>query len=502
MKSLVVRFFLNAFLGLVVLLLLLVVILLGRASWVFRDRFPGYGVDVHRSTTNAAPLRAGFGRVNITPAVGGTNPPVWIAGFDQGRAATGVHDDLFAVATVVDDGHTRLGIVAIDSIGFFHDDVVRVRQRLSPELKLDYVVVCATHNHSTPDLMGLWGPDPLHSGVNPEYRDRVIAASASALEAAVSSLQPATLSLLEIPVSPAGLVADTRKPEVFDPNLRLMLFRQPGTGGMIGSLVGWANHPETPWSGNTELTSDFCGIIRDGLERGVVYGGEVKQKGLGGIHVFVNGAVGGLMTTHPSTTVRDPFLQQDFSKPSHDKTRALGNYLVKLILDSVAAGTGPAATVVPISVQAQTVHVPLENRGFLLAGLLGLLERGHSHWMQFRSEVAYIGIGDASIACIPGEIYPELVNGGVVKAPGGDFDIEPLEIPPIRDLMPGKVKFLFGLANDEIGYIIPKSEWDQRPPYLFGADHAPYGEVNSVGPNTAYVLHSALRELIHQAGPQ
>ncbi|MBL9173308.1 MAG: hypothetical protein JNL10_07235 [Verrucomicrobiales bacterium] len=68
--------------------------------------------------------------------------------------------------------------------------------------------------------------------------------------------------------------------------------------------------------------------------------------------------------------------------------------------------------------------------------------------------------------------------------------------------MPGKVKFLFGLANDEIGYIIPKSEWDQRPPYLFGADHAPYGEVNSPGPNTAYVLHSALRELIHQARPQ
>ena len=500
MKSPVLRFFLQALLGLIVLLLLLTVLLLTRAAWVFRDRFPGYTVDVrkngHAAPGSVQPLRAGFGRVNITPPIGSNQPPVWIAGFDQGRAATGVHDDLFAVALVLDDGQSRIGMVALDSIGFFHDDVIRVRQRLTADFKLDYVVVCATHNHSTPDLMGLWGPDPFHSGINPEYRERVISSAAAALSNAVVTLQPAAMSLLEIPVDPAGLVKDTRKPEVYDPDLRLMLFRNPGTGAVIGSLVGWANHPETPWSGNTELTADFCGVIRDGLERGVRYGNEVKMPGLGGTHLFVNGAVGGLMTTHPSTTVRDPFLNQDFSTPSHDKTRALGNSLVQRILSSVAASNAPSATVVPLSVQARTMELPLENRGFVLAGLLGLLDRGHSQFMQMRTEVALIRVGDASIACIPGEIYPELVNGGMLRAPGGDFDIEPLEIPPIREMMPGRVKFLFGLANDEIGYIIPKSEWDIRAPHLFGADHAPYGEVNSVGPNTAYLLHGALRELI------
>lgn len=507
MKSPVLRFFLHALLGLIVLLLLLTVLLLSRAAWVFRDRFPGYSLDLHRDGRAVAgtvggavqPLRAGFGKVNITPAVGGTNAPVWMAGFDNGRAATAVHDDLFAVALVVDDGRSRIGMVALDSIGFFHDDVIRVRQRLAVDLQLDYVVVCATHNHSTPDLMGLWGPDPLHSGINPAYLERVIASAALALGNAVATLQPATLSLLEIPVNPAGLVADTRKPEVYDPDLRLMLFRQPGTGTVIGSLVGWANHPETPWSGNTELTSDFCGVIRDGLEHGVRYGNELKMAGLGGTHLFVNGAVGGLMTTHPSTTVHDPFLDQDFSKPSHDKTRAVGNSLVKRILATVASSNLTAETMVPLSVHARTIELPLENRNFILAGMLGLLERGHSRYMHVRSEVAFLQVGDASIACIPGEIYPELVNGGVVRAPGGDFDIEPLEIPPIRDMMPGQVKFVFGLANDELGYIIPKSEWDTQAPYLFGADHAPYGEVNSVGPNAAFQLHGVIRELIPAA---
>ncbi len=481
--------------------LTLVVLLTARMLYVFRDRFPGYRVELalpRQEPAAGTPLRAGFGRVDITPPIGDPAHPVWMAGFSNGRAATNVHDPLQAVALVVDNGRVRLGIVALDAIGFFHDDVIRVRERVPADWKLDYVVVCSTHSHSTPDLMGLWGPDVLHSGVDPQYKERVIEGAKKALGDAVVALRPARLALHEIKVDPTGLVADTRKPVVFDPDLRVMLFTEAEGPGVIGSLVGWANHPETPWSGNQELTADFPGVIRTALEKGIIYDGQVKMPGLGGTHLFVNGAVGGLMTTHPSITVRDPFLERDFKEPSHDKTRAVGHQLVKRILERVRAGEVPSASSVPISIHARTLELKLANRGFMVAGLLGLLERGHSHWMQMRSEVAFLTIGDASIACIPGEIYPEIVNGGIVRAPGGDYDIEPLEIPPVRDLMPGRVKFLFGLANDEIGYIIPKSEWDQKPPYLYGAKGAPYGEVNSVGPETAFQLHQAIRALIDE----
>ena len=87
------------------------------------------------------------------------------------------------------------------------------------------------------------------------------------------------------------------------------------------------------------------------------------------------------------------------------------------------------------------------------------------------------------------------MNGGVERAPGGDFDVDPVEVPPLRALLPGRVRFVLGLANDELGYIIPKSEWDEQPPYLYGATKRPYGEVNSLGPETAPRLHAALREL-------
>ena len=373
-------------------------------------------------------------------------------------------------------------------------------------MKLDYAIICATHNHSTPDLMGIWGKRLWQSGVDPQYKQRVATAAVKALSQAVTALQPARMALHEIPTPTAGLVADTRQPEVFDPNLRLMVFTHPVNHQTLGSLVAWANHPETPWSRNTEVTADFPGILREALEKGVMVNGQVAMPGLGGTHLYVNGAIGGLITTHPATTVHDPFLNQDFSKPSHEKSRAVGRQLAQRILqhlaahepggDTVGASTCPAATdSAPISIQARTLDLPVDNVNFLLAPLLGVLDRGQVRWKTIRSEVGLVTIGDASIACIPGEIYPELVNGGIVRAPGGDFDIDPVEVPSIRDLMPGRVKFLFGLANDEIGYIIPRSEWDEQPPYLFHAAKPVYGEINSLGPNTAPLLHQAVREL-------
>jgi hypothetical protein len=201
------------------------------------------------------------------------------------------------------------------------------------------------------------------------------------------------------------------------------------------------------------------------------------------------------MTTSPSVTVQDPFSGRSFKLPSHDKSRAVGRQLAARILprlrDSPTAGTTHA----PLAVYARTLELPLDNAAFLLAPVLGLIDRGHVRWRHFRTEVAILRFGEAVIACIPGEIYPELVNGGVERAPGGDFDLEPVEVPPIRELLPGRVKFVFGLANDEIGYIIPKSEWDRKPPFLYGATKPVYGEVNSPGPDTAPRLHAALREL-------
>lgn len=487
------------------LLLLVVVLLAGRCYWVFRDRNPGYTLDLHidPSPSNSTPalLRAGFARVKINPDVTNPRKPLWLAGFSQNRAATGIHDDLWAVAWVLDDGRTRLGLVALDAIGFFHDEVIEVRRRLAADLKLTYTIVCTTHNHSTPDLMGLWGPSFLRTGVDRGYREQVIAASVKALSEAVAVLQPVRLAYFKIPTFPAGLLTDTRLPEVYDSEIRVMHFLEADQDRTVGSIVSWANHPETVWSRNTEITADYPGYLRDALEKGVAESGTTTEAGVGGTHLFINGAVGGLMSTTPKVIVEDPYTKKKFMEPSHEKAQALGRQLASRILPRLRTPNSNATNQMSIALRARTLELPLDNRMFLLASMLGLLDRGHVRWQTMRTEVALASFGDISLVCIPGEIYPEIVNGRIDKPPGADFGIDPVEVPYLRRLMPGKMKFVVGMANDEIGYIIPKSEWDEKPPYLYNSEKPVYGEINSLGPETGPLIHAAIRELCQSMNP-
>lgn len=117
-------------------------------------------------------------------------------------------------------------------------------------------------------------------------------------------------------------------------------------------------------------------------------------------------------------------------------------------------------------------------------------------WMKFRSEIAFWKLGPASFLHHPGELYPEIADGGIEVPDGQDFNIGPQEIPPLREIMTGDFKFITGLSNDMIGYIIPISQWDADPPYTFGNQRSPYGEINSLGPHTGPILYSGLKRLI------
>lgn len=62
--------------------------------------------------------------------------------------------------------------------------------------------------------------------------------------------------------------------------------------------------------------------------------------------------------------------------------------------------------------------------------------------------------------------------------------------------MKGDINFVIGLANDEVGYIMPKTHWDEKPPYTYDEKEPMYGEVNSLGPETGPELHKQISILI------
>jgi hypothetical protein len=113
-----------------------------------------------------------------------------------------------------------------------------------------------------------------------------------------------------------------------------------------------------------------------------------------------------------------------------------------------------------------------------------------------RSEIGYLRLGELDVAVIPGEIYPELVLDKVPDpAPAGADFPDAAREPAIYGGLSGRFKILIGLGNDEIGYIIPKRQWDEKPPFTYGRTKPPYGEINSLGPDTAPIICEAFRQL-------
>ncbi|HET8947437.1 MAG TPA: hypothetical protein VFQ07_10675, partial [Candidatus Polarisedimenticolia bacterium] len=64
-----------------------------------------------------------------------------------------------------------------------------------------------------------------------------------------------------------------------------------------------------------------------------------------------------------------------------------------------------------------------------------------------------------------------------------------------RSLMAAPIRFVVGGCGDDLGDIIPASQWDARPPYAYGLESAPPGEERSPGPRTASLLWRAFAEL-------
>ena len=431
---------------------------------------------------------------------------VWMAGFQNKRAAQGIKDDLMSVAVVIDDGQTRIGIISADTIGLMRKFVLSVREDVPTEWGLDYIMVHATHNHEGADTQGLWGPSFLRSGVNDAYMERLKKDFISTLKMAIDNLETAEMSLALIPTNPLTPIKDKRKPIVIDDDIRAILFNRPD-GSIIGSLINFGIHVELAWDKNLDITSDVAGYLRRGISHGIYYDEKLVKPGLGGTTLWLTGNIGGLMTSGPTDPIYDPVMKKMITKPSHAKARAYGYSLANSVIDAFQAGEFKTSHKPTLSVQSLEIELGIENLILSFATLLGIIDADTKFslrppFIRYLSEVAFIQIGDASITGIPGELYPEIAVGGIENPKGADFVIAPKEVPDLRSQFPDKLNLMVNLANDSIGYIIPKSEWDEDAPWIYGENEETYGEVVSLGPDTATVIHKNVMMLIEKSKDQ
>jgi hypothetical protein len=440
------------------------------------------------------PLQAGFAETDITPKVGG-KPPVYLAGFGRDRKATGILDRLKARAVVLKHGRKKIALASIDVVGFFYPDVVKVRSQLAG---FDYVLVSSTHNHEGPDTLGLWGPDFLTSGVDPEYLKLLVRQVVKAVRDADAAARAVTARLGT--ARAPELLHDGREPYVKHDELVALKFRDAKTKKTAGLVVQWNCHPETLGSKNTKVSADFVGATVGYL-----------RKKHGAPVVYLTGTVGGLMTSL-NVEVKDE-KGNKLGEETVAKTRRYGQ-LVGRLADR-ALSRARAVRLTPLEFRRRDVFLPLENKLYRAGWKIGVLSRPAYLWtgdstrarpagakvddktpLSILTEAAWLKLGELEVAAIPGEIYPELVLDKVQDPPdpGADFPKAPIE-PAVYKQLRGRYRMIIGLANDEIGYIIPKRQWDEKPPFCYKRKKAQYGEINSLGPDTAPLLCRAFQEL-------
>jgi neutral ceramidase len=102
------------------------------------------------TAASAQELRAGTAEADITPPPGAP-----LAGYYTNREATGTHDPLHAKALVLEQGGTKIVIVACDLVGIPRQTIDEARSLLKQQLGLapDHIMISATHTHTAPVVL-------------------------------------------------------------------------------------------------------------------------------------------------------------------------------------------------------------------------------------------------------------------------------------------------------------------------------------------------------------
>ncbi|MCW5805651.1 MAG: hypothetical protein KIT31_24990 [Deltaproteobacteria bacterium] len=469
---------------------------------------------------------------------------VWL--FGGGRAALGVTTEVEARAMAFVEGDITVVIVYLDAIGLLAGDMDLIRNHPSlAGLDIDHIVVGATHAHDAPDTVGLWGPTVTSTGRQPFVLERLYEQAAAAIKEAVTTAQPAhmviaTTKLINDPQNPSGLTddwnKDIRDPVIFDPTLTVARFvKASDEQTTIGTLVNWANHPEVAHFDDSvpaAINAHYPHHLRERIENGVLATqskyAATDLAGVGGVTVFVQGALGGqigsLRGTHPPGPDGTPL-----TRVSNEMDQALGTNAAAKALTALAAPEAESVTSLPLAVKSAVYHARIDNTLFHVAFLVELLgphplvgydsnqalDVGNLPWLPLRS--TYIQIGPLGIVTAPGELHPELWVGGYdgawswgyplldnTKANLPRFEDAP-KPPYMRDLVLAhagvKYPVLAGCAEDYVGYIVPSYNYalDPSDPYIVEAEGDHYEEVYSLGPDVEkHTVHPILQLLLYR----
>lgn len=203
---------------------------------------------------NMNTFRASAGMIDLEPPVGS-----WLTGFAaRPFPSDGQHDPILARAVLLDDGNTRIALVACDLIGIDAKTIASLRTRIAERshgrIPAGHILFSCTHTHSAPATLRFRG---VLGYVNETWwaaaQEKIVALVAGL----VASLAPAQFAFASTTV--AGIAFNRQdQTHPIDETLSCIAI-DANDNTPIATLMNYAVHPVTLSYSNLKLSGDVPG---------------------------------------------------------------------------------------------------------------------------------------------------------------------------------------------------------------------------------------------------
>ncbi len=368
--------------------------------------------------------------------------------------------ELTARAVVFQRDDVRVAVVSLDLLGFPSVLCDRARRRV-PRIPPGNILIGSTHTHSAPDCYAFPDGRGGHTG-DLAYMDWVCQRVAEAVNEAVDGLQPAYLKIATDEAQ--GKIAyNYYAPDLYDRRLSVIQAITP-EGAAIVTLVNYAVHPEVLGAEAGILSPDLVGPLSERIESQA-----------GGMALFMNGALGGMVTAdnrdldRPRDSLRGYWENLRTWEECVRIGRTLGDEALRIINDA------PPQKAPALFCGAVDVRFPVQSDPLWAVILGSPLRHPHGRDRSITTRINLVNLGSAQILTIPGEALPNI----------GFY---------LKRKMRGEHNLLFGLTNDAFGYILTKVDYNSFPRYE-------YISRTSLGEMTGEIFMDEALDLIARCPP-
>ncbi len=440
-----------------------------------------------------AKWNVGYKSVSIVPDDVLTSP-YFTAGYFNNylgkNPVTKVLDDQCFRAVCINDnsGSGTAVFVSLDGFALTNANVRKLRARLADFIEANNIVsidVTTSHSHYLIDTSGLGvsllpfigenikagilGTTDRLSSTNEKFMEGLFSKGAQAIKDAFNAMQPGTLYYRATDIK--EMINDKQTPIVFDPNVNTIRFDPDNQAANEIWLVNAGIHPTGYDRNSTEVSAEYPYAI-------VKYAKELA----GADVAFYQGA------QEEISKGETPAGATDF-----DRIQAYG----KKIVEHIRIPDSEVVLEPYMNVTHAEIFLPIENPILMMAAKLNVINSncvnttGKLEDALLITELGYVEFGSKlAIAQAPGEIAPEIAWGGA-KIAAEAWNGTDWKYPSMQTLA-GRKLIVFGLTNDEIGYIIPDNDvattladalGGMLGPDSYGPQNSHYAEMLTVNRN-------------------